>query len=97
MVKGPDKSTELFVTGEKLAGDERYSDALPRLQGAWDALPEPKCEQELALQILAVITDCHFYLREWKECCETVQYAFQYGADLENPFFFPAAAWPELV
>jgi|SRR5579884_98519 len=87
MVKGSERSSESFVTGEKLAGDERYSDALPHLQAAWDALPEPKTDQELAIQILAAIADCHFYMGEWKECCETVQYAFQCGADLDNPFF----------
>lgn len=87
MAKSSDKANELFVPGERLAGDEQYSEALLHLQAAWDALPEPKSDHELALQILAVIADCHFYLGEWNECCETVQYAFQCGADLDNPFF----------
>ena len=87
MVKDSDRSNELFVTGEELVNAENYADALPHLQSAWDTLPEPKNDQELAVHILAAIADCHFYLGEWKECCETVQYAFQCGADLDNTFF----------
>jgi tetratricopeptide (TPR) repeat protein len=87
MDEDSDRVKESFVTGEELANAEQYSDALPHLQAAWDALPKPKNDQELALQILAAIADCHFYLGDWNECCETVQYAFQYGADLDNPFF----------
>ncbi len=87
MAQSSDKANELFVTGERLVRAEQYSEALPHLQAAWDALPEPKSNNELAVQILAAIADCHFYLREWKECCETVQCAFQCGTDLDNPFF----------
>lgn len=87
MDKDLNKINELLVSGERLADAGQYSDALPDLQAAWDALPEPKNDQELSVQILAAIADCHFYSREWHECCETVQYAFHCGADLDNPFF----------
>lgn len=78
---------KLIASGEEFVGAEQYTDALSALQAAWDALPEPKRDQGLAMQILAAITDCYFYLGEWEDCCETVQHAFHFGADLDNPFF----------
>jgi tetratricopeptide (TPR) repeat protein len=87
MAQDSDKVHELFVRGEEFAGAGQYTDALSRFQAAWDTLPEPKDDQELAVQILAAIADCHFYLGAWDKCCEAVQHAFRCGADLDNPFF----------
>src|SRR5579871_1808677 len=87
MAQNSDKVDELFAAGEKFVGAEQYSDALSCLQAAWDAIPKPKSDHALALKILAAIADCYFYLGQWYECCETVQHAFECGADLDNPFF----------
>ncbi|SRR5579871_398668 len=87
MGQNSDQVDELFAVGEEFAGAERYADAYSSFQAAWDALPEPKDDQEFAIQILAAIADCHFYLRAWKQCCDAVQHAFRCGADVGNPFF----------
>jgi tetratricopeptide (TPR) repeat protein len=87
MPQDSDRVHVLFATGEEFADAEQYADALSRFQSAWDALSEPKDDQELAVQILAAIADCHFYLGAWDRCCDAVQHAFRCGADLDNPFF----------
>jgi hypothetical protein len=86
MAQNADEVHELFVCGEEFADTEQYKDALSRFQAAWNAFAEPKEGQELAVQILAAIADCHFYLGAWDECCEVVQHAFRCGAALDNPF-----------
>src|SRR5262249_59450120 len=53
---------------------------------AWDALPEPREEQEPAGRIMAAIADSHFHLGEWEECQRAVQHAFRCGEDVSNPF-----------
>jgi hypothetical protein len=87
MAKVPDKVDRLFAKGEEFADAEQYTKALDRFQAAWNLLPEPKDEQEPAVQILAAIADCHFYVGAWDACREVVQHAFRCGADLDNPFF----------
>ncbi|MGH7172977.1 MAG: tetratricopeptide repeat protein [Gemmataceae bacterium] len=87
MAQDSDKVDELFVVGEEFADAEQYTDALSSFQDTWDALPEPKDDQELAVQILAAVADCHFFLGAWDKCAESVQHAFRCGAELDNPFF----------
>jgi hypothetical protein len=87
MARTPNKVDRLLAEGEKFADAEQYGNALTRFQAAWDLLPEPKDEQEPAVQILAAIADCHFYLRAWSKCHEAVQHAFRCGAAVDNPFF----------
>src|SRR5262249_52508764 len=77
----------LFNGGEEFVYVDEYADALARFNAAWDLLPEPKEEGEMAVQILAAIADCHFFLKEWDACRKAVQHAFQCGAELDNPFF----------
>jgi tetratricopeptide (TPR) repeat protein len=87
MANVPDEIDRLFAEGEELADVEQYADALCRFQAAWDLLPEPKDEEQMAVQILAAIADCRFFLEEWGACREAVQRAFRCGAELDNPFF----------
>jgi hypothetical protein len=47
----------LFAEGEAFADAEQEEDALDRFQAAWNLLPEPKEEQEPAIQLLAAIAD----------------------------------------
>jgi hypothetical protein len=86
MAKIPDTVDRLFAEGEKFADAEEYGEALARFQAAWALLPEPKDDQEPAVQILAAIADGYFYLGEWDKCREAVQHAFRCGAELDNPF-----------
>ncbi len=86
MAHSPDEVDRLFNEGEEFADAEQYADALSRFQAAWELLPEPKEEEETAVQILAAIADCRFFLGEWDECRKAVQQAFRCGAELDNPF-----------
>jgi hypothetical protein len=71
-----------------LADGEHYSDALARFQAAWGLLLNTKEDVHgPAVQILGAIADCYFFLGTWDKCRETVQMAFRYGAELDNPFF----------
>ena len=87
MPQGSENTDDLFAAGEEFADAGQYTDALSRFQAAWKALPEPKDDQELAVQILAAIADCQFYLAAWEQCRKSVQHAFRCGADMDNPFF----------
>lgn len=77
---------ELLAEGEELADAGEDQAALKLFQAAWDALPEPRDDQELAVHILAAMADCHFYLGEWDACRQAVNHAFRCGADVGNPF-----------
>ena len=81
-----DEAERLFAEGEELADEEADADALTRFRAAWDALPEPRDEQEPAVRILGAIADCCFFLGDWEGCRDAVQHAFRCGADLDNPF-----------
>jgi hypothetical protein len=76
----------LFAEGEAFADEEADEDALALFRAAWDALPDPRSEQEPAVRILAAIADSHFHLGQWEECHRSVQAAFCSGAELDNPF-----------
>jgi hypothetical protein len=86
MADALDEAERLFAEGEELADAEQDADALARFRAAWEALPEPRDEQEPAIRILAAIADSHFHLGEWAECRRSVQHAFRCGADVANPF-----------
>jgi len=86
MVSALKKVERLFAAGEKLIDDEQFTDALARFQAAWDALPEPKAEQEPAVRILAAMSDCHFYLQNWEACHDAMQRALRCGASVGSPF-----------
>jgi hypothetical protein len=72
----------LLDEGDFLPDDE----ALAKYQAAWVALPEPKGEQEPAVQILARIANAHFHLGAWEECVAAVQHAFRCGASVGDLF-----------
>ena len=81
-----DEADRFFAEGEDFAhaGDDAV--ALTRFRAAWNALPEPRDEQEPAVRILAAVADCCFFLGSWADCCNAIQHAFRCGADLDNPF-----------
>lgn len=86
MADGTDKAEQLFAEGEELADAEDDAVTLDRFRAAWDALPEPREEQEPAVRILAAVADSCFFLGRWMECCDAVQHAFRCGAELDNTF-----------
>jgi tetratricopeptide (TPR) repeat protein len=76
----------LFEEGEGFVDAERFAEALNRFEAAWSALPNPKEEQEPAVQILAAVADCHFHLGNWEACHDAMQHALRAGASVGNPF-----------
>ncbi|MBP3959221.1 hypothetical protein J8F10_28590 [Gemmata sp. G18] len=79
-------SAALFEEGEEFVDAEMFADALDSFQAAWDALPEPKADQEQAIQICAAISDCYFHLESWSACHDAMQNALRCGASVGNPF-----------
>jgi hypothetical protein len=77
-----EQAERLLDEGDFLPDDQ----ALALYRAAWEALPEPKGEQEPAVRIFAAIANAHFHLGEWEECRAAVQDAFRCGADLGDPF-----------
>ncbi len=82
-----DEAERLFAEGEELGDADQDTEALVSFQAAWAALPEPKEDQEPAIQILAAIADYCFFLGDWDGCRDAVQRAFRCGAEMDNPFF----------
>jgi hypothetical protein len=76
----------LFDLGEDCVDGEAFDQGLKHFQEAWEALPEPKDEQQLCIQILAAISDCHFHLGNWETCHDAMQHALRCGASAGNPF-----------
>jgi hypothetical protein len=86
MADALDQAEQLFAEGNELADAEQHADALAHFRAAWDVLPEPREDQDVAIRILAAIADCHFYLGQWQRCRQAVQHAFRCGADMADPF-----------
>src|SRR5690242_19364545 len=55
----------LMAAGEALADEGLHAEALATFGQAWQALPEPKDEQEWAVNVLAAVGDCSFFLGRW--------------------------------
>jgi hypothetical protein len=86
MSKAEREVERLMDEGDEFADEERYAEALAKFSAAWQALPEPKDEQEWAINVLGAIADACFFLGRWQDCCDAIQHAFRCGADLANPF-----------
>lgn len=80
------EAERLFAEGESWADEEVDNEALKCFQAALSALPQPPDDDPFAIEILAAIADSHFHLGEWNECADSVQKAFRWGADHDNPF-----------
>jgi hypothetical protein len=80
------EAERLFNMGEDFTDAQEDEAALRCFSAAWDALPEPRDEQEPAVRILAAAADCQFHLGRWAECRAAVQHAFRCGANVANPF-----------
>jgi|SRR5579883_148106 len=83
---GPLDAATLFDFGEDEVTARHFSRALGYFQQAWNALPEPKDEQPLAVQVQAAISDCEFSLGNWEACHAAMQHALRCGLPLDNVF-----------
>ena len=79
----PERLVEL---GEAFRGRRKYADARAEFRVAWDALPEPKGDQALAVRILSATSDCEFRLGNWTACRDAVQAALRCGLPLDDTF-----------
>src|SRR5262249_53970912 len=79
-------SAAWFEMGEDSVALRYFAPAVESFRRAWEVLPEPKSEHPLAVQILAAISDCEFYLGNWQACYHAMQEALRCGASLANPF-----------
>ncbi|OAI41883.1 hypothetical protein AYO40_02225 [Planctomycetaceae bacterium SCGC AG-212-D15] len=77
---------QLREEGELLIEEDKFAEALEKFQGAWKELAEPNREEDAAIEILAAIADCHFFLKNWDACHDAMQQALRCGADIANPF-----------
>jgi len=82
-----DEIQTMLEEAEELLDNEQDVEALEIFQKAWEQLPEPKADHDLSLEILAAITDCHFFLENWEACRDTIQLAFQSGAEPSELYF----------
>ena len=65
--KFDEKVTSLVEKGNELHDNQKYAEALEQYQKAWQALPEPKSESELANWISACIYSAYFDLADYAE------------------------------
>ena len=86
MADALEEAERLFAEGEAFADEEADEEALALFRDAWEALPEPRGEQEPAVRIVVAIADSHFHLGDWDGCRRAVQDAFRCGAEPDNPF-----------
>lgn len=78
---------ELCDEGETVLADGGFDIAASRFQEAWAILPEPRCDWDCAVSILAAIGDAHFFRRDFAECKKWLMRILRDGGGLpDNPF-----------
>ncbi len=65
--KFDEKVTSLVEKGNEFHDNQKYAEALEQYQKAWQALPEPKSESELANWISACMYSAYFDLADYVE------------------------------
>lgn len=81
-----DQPQPLLERGEAFFDQRDYSEALTDFRAAWDALPEPKDEQPLAIRIQAGVADCEFRLGNWAACHAAAQNTLRCGLPADDVF-----------
>jgi tetratricopeptide (TPR) repeat protein len=81
-----DTITTLCESGDELAEEESYREAIEMYDEAWRLLPEPKIDWEAATWILSAIGDAHFFQRDFEEAREAFMGAVRAPEGLGNPF-----------
>jgi tetratricopeptide (TPR) repeat protein len=76
----------LCATGDALATQGRYSDALGQYRAAWDFLPEPRTEWEAATWILAAIGDANLFGGDFVAGRDNLSTAMHCPDAIGNPF-----------
>jgi hypothetical protein len=77
----------LFNEAEALFDDDEYERAFARFRTAWELIPEPRDHWQRALQVLAAIADCQYYLCDFEDCFQTLQLMLRSeGGGPDNPW-----------
>ncbi|HZL90999.1 MAG TPA: hypothetical protein VFB96_21720 [Pirellulaceae bacterium] len=73
-------------TGDDLAAQGNYADALAQYWAAWDLLPEPKTDWDAATWILAAIGDANFLAGDFVAGRDNLSTAMHCPDAIGNPF-----------
>ena len=76
----------LVASGDALAHELRYEEALSRYKEAWSLIPEPKGEWEASRRVLAAIGDTHFLTGAFETAVEALSEAFLCPGGLGDAF-----------
>jgi hypothetical protein len=74
------------ATGDQLAADGGFADALTEYNLAWRLVPDPKNHWEAATWLLAASADANFHLQRFDKAKASLQYAMTCPGGLGNPF-----------
>jgi tetratricopeptide (TPR) repeat protein len=77
---------EYSATGDRLADERKFEEALAEYNRAWSLVPEPKNEWEAATWLLAASADANFNLGRYEKAKGSLQYAMTCPGGLGNPF-----------
>ena len=84
--ESPSDAAALLELGEEVFEEGEYTLALEHFRRAWEALPAPREDAPLAVQILVAVADAQFQLTQWEPCHETLQHALRCGLPVDHPF-----------
>ncbi len=76
----------LVASGDALAHELRYEEALSRYKEAWSLIPEPKDEWEASRRVLAAIGDTHFLTGAFETAVEALSEALLCPGGLGDGF-----------
>jgi hypothetical protein len=77
---------EICAQGDDLAQAERYRDAIVRYNEAWNLVPDPRHEWEVATWVLAAIADSCFLGGFLKSARDALDYVMGCPDAIGNPF-----------
>ncbi|CAN5583596.1 hypothetical protein BH09VER1_BH09VER1_40260 [soil metagenome] len=78
--------TSLCATGDDLAKQQEYADAIASYWSAWDLLPEPKTEWDAATWILVAIGEANFFNNDFEAGRDNLSSAMRCPGTIGNPF-----------
>jgi tetratricopeptide (TPR) repeat protein len=83
-----ERVADLIQEGEDLLDDyDQEEAALACFQAGWDLLPEPKPVQGPAMNLLAAMGDCYFFLGRWEDAYRLFQRIIITWFDMvQNPY-----------
>ena len=74
------------ATGDQLASEQKYEEAIAEYNKAWGLIPEPKNDWEASTWILAAIADACFLSGYMTSARKALQYAMTCPGAIGNPF-----------